>query len=140
MPYYTAIGFTGTRTGMTPQQMIAVELILRCSPHKFFHHGDCIGADAEAHRIAEKYHKATVIHPPDNNAYRAYCSVTMGHVEMPADFISRNHAIVDACILLIACPGSMTEHKRSGTWATVRYARKIGRTMVIILPDGSIGR
>jgi hypothetical protein len=51
---------------------------------------------------------------------------------------SRNHDIVDETELLIACPGELAEAVRSGTWATVRYARKLGRPIVIFWPDGSV--
>jgi hypothetical protein len=60
---------------------------------------------------------------------------------MPAKpYLVRNHEIVDDSQVLIAAPKEFTEQLRSGTWATIRYARKIGRTVRIVFPDGSIGR
>jgi len=50
--------------------------------------------------------------------------------------LTRNHDIVDCTELLIACPKSMKEELRSGTWATVRYARKLERPVIIIYPNG----
>jgi len=46
---------------------------------------------------------------------------------------------VNECDVLIAAPGEFVERKRgSGTWGTVRYARKLGRPLVIIWPDGVV--
>jgi predicted Rossmann fold nucleotide-binding protein DprA/Smf involved in DNA uptake len=40
---------------------------------------------------------------------------------------------------MIATPHSYVEIGRSGTWATVRYARKAGKPIYLILPDGLLG-
>src|SRR5262245_55419877 len=46
--------------------------------------------------------------------------------------------IVDETEALIATPRGFKEELRSGTWACVRYARKAGRTLHIVWPDGSV--
>lgn len=71
-----------------------------------------------------------------NESRRAFCDQT-GPTELrePAEYLDRNHAIVDECSVLIAAPRSLTEEQRSGTWATVRYARKMGRPVVILDPE-----
>lgn len=46
------IGFTGTRQGMTPAQRLKATHWLAKLSATEFHHGDCMGADAEAHAIA----------------------------------------------------------------------------------------
>jgi hypothetical protein len=38
--------------------------------------------------------------------------------------------------LLIATPKEVKEQLRSGTWATVRRARKVGIPIILITPDG----
>lgn len=48
----------------------------------------------------------------------------------------RNHDIVDSTELLIACPKEQVEVLRSGTWATIRYARKKEITVWLIDPEG----
>jgi hypothetical protein len=42
-----------------------------------------------------------------------------------------------AAAMLAACPKG-PEERRSGTWATVRYARKTGKPVVIFWPDGTV--
>lgn len=55
----------------------------------------------------------------------------------PGPYLWRNHQIVDATSALIAAPFGFEEELRSGTWATVRYARKLGRPVRFFWPDGT---
>ena len=57
----------------------------------------------------------------------------------PAPYLDRNRAIVDACDILYATPESMAEESRGGMWHTVRYARRVGKPVVIVWPDGTVG-
>lgn len=130
------IGFTGTQRGMTIAQIQSFEAGLRLvfEPGAEFHHGDCIGADAEAYTIAVGLGFKIVIHPPIDPKKRAWCRAD--DIRQPKPYLDRNHDIVDATDFLIATPGEEAEQLRSGTWATVRYARKIGRKVLIIKPSG----
>ncbi len=132
------IGFTGSQLGMTERQRREFEDYLQQSLQiataKFyqnhFHHGDCIGADYQAHWIV--CGKMVIhVHPPVDKKKAAGLS---GHYRWPAkEYLLRNRDIVDACDLLIAAP-SGPEKLRSGTWSTVRYARKVGKPVHILLP------
>jgi hypothetical protein len=109
-----------------------------------FHHGDCKGADEEAHAMVSSIrhnrnlYPQIVIHPPTNNKYRAFLK---GEVDMPwADYIDRNHQIVDSVDMLVACPKSEEEELRSGTWATIRYAKRKCILIVIVYPSGRLER
>lgn len=51
---------------------------------------------------------------------------------------ARNRAIVDGCDLLVACPPVPVEEPRSRTWQAVRHARRIGRPVVLVYPDGTV--
>src|SRR5262245_41796084 len=55
---------------------------------------------------------------------------------MPYFYLVRNRDIVEETDLLIAAPANAVEHLQSGTWCTVRYARRSGRHS-IIRPDGT---
>ena len=139
------IGITGTRNGMTLKQIeiftekFMVHVLSKQHDDRIvFHHGDCIGADAEAHDVAFDVGCHVVIHPPTNKRFRAFKT---GH-ETREDFpyLIRDQMLVDEINILFATPKSMKEEIRSGTWATVRYARKIKKNLIIIYPDGSLGK
>lgn len=130
-------GFTGTRHGMTAKQKDALGSFLSGSSGEL-HHGDCIGADAEAHDIAMDLGYCPVIHPPSDYSHRAWCVVPKHLMRDEKTHFARNRDIVDETTALIAAPAEAEEQQRGGTWYTVRYAKKRGKSVVVILPDGSI--
>lgn len=130
-------GFTGTQLGMTMPQQVALRNFLMGGSGEF-HHGDCIGADAEAHAIAVECGYCPVLHPPTNPSKRAWCEVPAHLMRPERPYLDRNRDIVHATASLIACPADYEEQPRGGTWYTVRFARKIGKSIVLIRPDGII--
>jgi hypothetical protein len=136
----TAIGFTGTQTGMTDAQRATLHRLLsdraRTGPAEL-HHGDCVGADAEAHLIATRLQIPVVLHPPTDPSRRAFCAPVQRSFP-PRPYLERNHGIVEATTVLVATPSTATERRRSGTWATVRYARKRGHSVIVVNPDGTL--
>lgn len=151
---YRAFGFTGTQQGMTDAQKSSFARLVQRVPPDEFHHGDCIGADEQAHALVREYCPTTlvVIHPPTNQNKRAFCEVDdILHEEIgrktpttewkyPFDYLIRNQHIVNFATVLIATPGESKEQLRSGTWSTVRRGRKKGIPVFIILPSGKIRR
>lgn len=130
------IGFTGTQKGMTDAQKKRVETYLKNNPKvKEFHHGDCVGADAEASNMAELIGLHIVCHPPLITDKRAF--MPAHETREPLDYLARNKAIVHESEMMLATPKEHNEVMRSGTWATIRYARSIGRPLIVIFPDGS---
>jgi hypothetical protein len=132
------IGFTGTQDGMMREQVQKLsELLMQMKREgaTAFHHGDCVGADAEAHNIAKRYSFHIVGHPPVNPKKRAFMDVDESRP--PQDYLVRNNNIVVSTDVLIACPKGMVEELRSGTWATLRRARDSLRPYCIIYPDGT---
>lgn len=122
------VGFTGTRKGMSPLQMIlcakvlawleiVTDAIAPITDPPTFHHGAAVGADLEAERLATIDGYTTIPYPAGR------------------DPLARNQEIVAAVDILIAAPEKDLEELRSGTWATVRYARKRG-IPIILLPRG----
>ena len=129
-------GFTGTRAGMTEHQQKALSLLLRdySKNRTTFHHGGCHGADCEAHCIAFLL-AAIIIHPGDAAQHRKWAKhLDTCELRSWKPYLERNHDIVDICDVLIAAPKSLTEELRSGTWATIRYARMIRRPVIILDP------
>ena len=132
------MGLTGTRDGMTPpQQEIVASLLDKLQP-AIGRHGDCIGADAQFHALCLDRTLRIVIHPPTNPKYRAWCEGENVELLPERPYIVRDHAMVDAVGVLVATPRTPDEFLRSGTWATVRYARKVHRELYLISPDGSV--
>lgn len=138
------IGFTGTRKSMTKKQKSIVSYHLwvhTCHISGEAHHGDYIGADAEFHRMAMRLglkvfkHPAIAGIPHPRSDQRAYCE---GGTELEAkDALVRNRDIVDAVDIMIAAPAQRWDVLRSGTWMTIRYAKRIGKQLVIVYPDGT---
>ena len=132
------VGFTGTQVGMTQAQRELVSLYIKelCTGDQF-DHGDCIGADTDAHNIALQFGCKIHIHPPINESKRAFNeSFTMMYDPKP--YLDRNHDIVDSVDIMIATPKDLVEELRSGTWATIRYATKMRKPIIICYKDGSV--
>lgn len=120
------IGFTGSREGMNVDQMEDVQFLLNTLPSLEVHHGGCWGADLQFHELA--WNKRRHIHPGPKSSH-------IGEVVYPTKpYLHRNQDIVDTCDILIACPSTKHEVLRSGTWATIRYARKVGKLTIILRP------
>lgn len=133
------VGFTGTQQGMTDQQKTKfVYLIRNLDSITEFHHGLCVGADTDAHQLIRKYgHDVNIIgHPPIKT--RLMVISECYDMRPPDDYLVRNKNIVNETHLLIATPFTTEEQLRSGTWSTVRYARKLNRPICIIQPTGNM--
>lgn len=119
------VGFTGTRLGMTRHQKEQFVLKMFELDPAEFHHGDCEGADAEAHDIVREFfpHVWIVVYPPKSDYRRAF--KVGDEMKEPEAYIPRDRKIVESTDFLIGAPKSNEEILRSGTWATIRHARKI---------------
>ena len=133
------VGFTGTGKGMTVRQKVGVREAFVALGATTLHHGDCIGADAQAHAIARELGLRVVTHPgikkagaPVNHPARAFCDAD--EVRPVKPFPDRNTDIVLETAALVAAPRQKFEVQRSGTWMTVRRARKFGRPVKIVWP------
>lgn len=110
------ICFTGTRHGLSPTQRRALRIWLPRLQGSKFLHGDAVGADKQAAHLAGEFFDANMI------------------FALPAgkDPLVRNRRMVKAASLLVAAPFTDQEQLRSGTWATVRYARKKGIPVLML--------
>jgi len=134
------IGFTGTQVGMTEIQKVTFEksIMLFKTLGGEFHHGDCIGADAQAVEIVRRIcpHWRVICHPPLIPTKRAYCK--SDEIRKEKQYLDRNHDIVKESMAMFATPKEDNEQLRSGTWATIRYTRKLNKKLCIIFPDGRL--
>lgn len=135
------IGFTGTRQGMTDQQRRALKQILEGLVPDVLAHGGAVGADDQADLLASELGVPRVVYPSDMPAERVPydalqrrggSSVVIRVPPMPP--LERNRHIAFAADLLLAAPHEHREILRSGTWATVRAARRLGRPVVVLEP------
>jgi len=136
-PSRVVMAFTGTQNGLAEEQYAALKRIMtrfRDVGIKWFRNGDCVGADEEAAYAWADMGGCIHLHPGDNPRKRA--GVAAQCAEPPAPNLARNRTMVDGSHALIACPGGFSEELRSGTWATIRYARKHRRPVTIIWPNG----
>ena len=124
------IGFTGNRYGLTPEQKDQIISILDEYDNLIVSHGDCIGSDTDFHNLCVNYRNEhpskkiyIVIFPPNNPTLRAFNQGDLLMNEKP--YLDRNLDIIKNSSMLIACPiDKNKEQLRSGTWSTIRKARK----------------
>ena len=138
------VGFTGTRDGMTDEQRRAFIAWAKTAGATELHHGCCLGADADAVNVFLSAadlgftRPLVVAHQPAKKAMLSNEAFMLSdRRQAPLDYLVRNRNIVDASEILVACPKG-PEEQRSGTWSTVRYARKQGKRVLIFWPDGNV--
>lgn len=133
------VGFTGTHEGMTQHQVTQFLRFLGKHRHEIteFHHGDCVGADADAHDVVEVAfgNEIIYIHPPSDPKKRAWKKSP--HIARPRPYLERDQKIVDVCDVLVGAPKSLTRPgslRGQGTWTTITRAEKVGRPVVMLEP------
>lgn len=135
-------GFTGTRYGPTPEQYKAMQEFLSRIPMSRFVHGAAHGADTLAHYIVRAAHGDIPIelHPSDRPS--TLVTVPIGNVDIHDQKppLERNRIIVQRIHGLLAVPREDEEITRSGTWATIRYARELGVPIYMVKQCGKVVR
>lgn len=140
------IGFTGSRLGKTAESDKAFRAFLAVAQPAVFRNGLCIGWDGQAVRIVREMfptfkiigypgrgmNDVADIRPDRDWAAQEMCDEVM----VEQSHFARNRAIVNACERMIACPASKVMTS-GGTLYTINYAKKTGRPMAIICPDGT---
>lgn len=144
MPDTIRLGFTGTRQGLTDAQRDALyTYIHECPAFSEVHHGACLGADAEfvdmIHEQGDEGWVCQIIaHPGDQPEMTDIESLKRSDLVLPRKpMFQRDRDIVNASTILLACPKG-PEEVRSGTWSTIRYARRTPCKIVIFWPDGKV--
>ncbi len=136
------VGFIGTRAGLTCEQHSALMALLKSMAIDEWHFGCCIGADEEAADICFELDPRPKIvgHPPTNTKLMSRWAHYQSIVMLPPEpYLIRNARIVDDTDMLVACPkGDGMDEMRSGTWATIRLAKKLKKPITILFPDGAV--
>lgn len=136
MKIYTKVGVTASRDGLSHAQKEWVKKFLKENKVCSLHHGDCKGGDDELAIMFSKEGSHIVAYPGNSPTLRAQCTVN-DFTHPCADNLVRNRRIVNATELVLAFPNTPIERTRSGTWFTIRYARKKKVLLIIINPDGT---
>lgn len=137
------IGFSGTQKGMADKQAEEVWNILVATALIFpskasAHHGLCVGADFMFHTMCMSLGIPIIGHPPVNKSKVAkFNMLDFTYLWEDKEYLDRNTDIVNCSTSFIATPAEMEEQLRSGTWSTIRKAKKKGIRGVIVFPDGS---
>lgn len=138
----TAVGFTGTRRGMSDMQLSRLLVLLaeeQAAGAQWLHHGQCVGADEQANQVALSVGLLTHAHPASDVAPEAVAQLTATEYSLPLPALQRNRVIVSVSAQVIAAPHQTYELMRgSGTWATIRYARAAQKRLRIVWPNGTV--
>lgn len=126
------LGFTGTRKGLSEKQKLYLKNIFKENPNSLLLHGGAEGADEQAHLIFRNQNlkNKIIIFPSRNLSFPFDENVEVREKEEP---LKRNKIIVSLCDILLVCPKTEKEELRSGTWSTCRYAKKLGKQILIIV-------
>lgn len=147
------VSFTGTRDAASSRQLDQLALVLTAFyvPQKYvygigspigpvaaneFHFGGAVGADRQARRIAKDLGFAIHWHPCPGVARTEIfgddpsVEDEIWHEVFPP--LVRNKHLVAVGGVLIAAPFTDNEELRSGTWATIRYARAALKPVVML--------
>ena len=142
------VGFTGTREGLTDQQLAWLYSLLEDqSPDMAItevHHGACVGADLAVHQAALDANCLVHVWPPTNMSLCATECLIQGplvtiHPRMP--YFNRDREIVNATEGLIALPKHDAQPdppQWGGTWYTVDFALRMNRPVIICNPKGIV--
>lgn len=129
------LGFTGTRRGLSPTQFHALSLVIQqYGEFTELHHGCCIGADEQAHRELSPFVSGDIVGWPCTltNQVSDWCLDHCTKLMSTKPPLVRNQQIVQHCDILVAAPLTSEEQLRSGTWHTIRYARRRGMKPIIL--------
>lgn len=124
------VGFTGTRKDINAAQISQLSFMLftlKRDGVNELHQGGADGGDKRARMLAREWGYQVHWHPcpgvslSDVLADEPMAIDEIWHEVFPP--LTRNRNIVKVVEVLIAGPYTDCEEQRSGTWATVRYAR-----------------
>lgn len=134
------VGFTGTRIGLT---FVQFDALVRSFDHFVGEEqvnlfiGGAEGADEQVFNWALGWPSVEyiAIFPATGRIPSYGMSFCTQDPKPPLD---RNRDIVSRVDYLFVAPSGMVEERRSGTWATYRYAKKKGIARWIVWPNGEV--
>lgn len=138
MTKYRSVGVTSTRKGLNEVQRLWVTFFLKEHQVNVLHHGDCVGGDDELAKMFHQKGTYVIAHPAHTiNKYKAKCQIN-DLILSPDDTLARNQTIVRHSELVLGFPYTIEEEVRSGTWFTIRHAKKLKVPVLVIKPNGEV--
>lgn len=138
------VGVTATAEGLTPEQELglAALLVQLGDGDDWLLHGCCIGGDAQLWEIARHRLGWRTHGHPGRGLTDPARAITFDDLLDPVPStktpeLTRNRLIVARSEVLLVGPSGYREKRRSGTWATYRYAVAAGLPLIIVYPDGT---
>lgn len=98
------------------------------------HHGGCVGADEDFHKVARSAGAIIEIHPGPAPRMRAWLGNDPDLVHAIQPFLVRNRRIVNVSAAMIATPFEPARQVRGGTWYTAGYASERQKPLALVLP------
>lgn len=131
-------GFTGTRAGMTLRQGAVMREALKIGKPAIIRHGASYGADFEFHAMwrEELPKRFADVWPCQLSRAKLFDGQNNVAVNPLMPPLQRNEEIVKRSKFLLAAPHREMEEQRSGTWATIRCARRLKVPILIVWPRG----
>lgn len=130
------LSFSATRNGLTlPQAVQVCKIIKELSPDLIVH-GGCTGGDENIDYIAFQFGISRRVRPCNLKKFKGVLQpgACIFPTKNPRE---RNLDIVQDGDTITAYPKGEKEQKRgSGTWQVIRMAKKIGKPLLIVYPNG----
>lgn len=137
------VGFTGTRAVLTLAQHtnLVAELKSLRERTDLMVNGCCEGSDRIAWLIWRDLGGRFRYRPGDRDQWLWARDVCREQDDLfaPTGYMDRNTAIARSDVV-VATPHEDFEVQRSGTWSTVRRARRANSSLVVLLPCGQVNR
>jgi hypothetical protein len=147
-PGYFEMAFTGSRQGCTPAQLESLGMFLRVLFGKglrLLRHGACRGADEQAALLGRDMKLYVIAHPGHLEEWTSAPALAASDLVLDReDTLARNRAMMDLmgqAGVAVGCPSgpeAEPSQRRSGTWAALRHARRLGRRVATVWPDGAL--
>ena len=126
------ISFTGPARRLTEPEVDRITAVVEASPADLYVSGAAYGVDTAAALAAYVHRGCVRLAVPRGEVY----NTDLVHIaeQMPGweieyvdgGYMARNDRLVELATVLLAFPETQEEQLRSGTWATIRRARKAG--------------
>jgi len=130
------VGFIGTSETLNPKQLARIRAVLVGLGATELHHGGRIGADVQAHVLADELGLWRFVHPDEEVDHRAYLPSEAVHPPEPRE--RAQGRIVDMCQAVVAVPGADECSGRGATWRVVKSAEATRKPVVVVGANGEV--